>query len=127
MLTDAEVDQLIKDRGPEEAPKMSYAKLAERYGVSKSCVRDILSGRRRGGVTPQGHAEPVRVVEKVRATFMLSLPARAKIHRMGGAAWLERVVRLSNAEPCARGKTMRTTNGSNGARSDRDVSSGAHD
>ena len=48
VLTDAEVEQLLEDRGPEDAPRRSYAQLAKKYRVSKSCVRDICTGRRRG-------------------------------------------------------------------------------
>lgn len=46
-LSDAQVEALIIDRGPEDAPTMSYAKLAKRYGISKSGARDIIKGNRR--------------------------------------------------------------------------------
>lgn len=47
-LTDIEVDALIRDRGPEDAPTMSLSQLAKRYGLSKSGVKGILDGNRRG-------------------------------------------------------------------------------
>ena len=33
-LTDAEVELLLEDRGPEDAPRRSYAQLAKKYRVS---------------------------------------------------------------------------------------------
>jgi DNA-directed RNA polymerase sigma subunit (sigma70/sigma32) len=42
VLTDAEVERLLEDRGPEDAPRRSYAQLAKKYRVSKSSVRDIV-------------------------------------------------------------------------------------
>ena len=47
VLTDEEVDRLLEDRGPDHAPRMSYTELARKWGVSKSCVRDIVTGSRR--------------------------------------------------------------------------------
>ena len=46
-LLDSEVDQVhaLVEAG------LSYAKVAEKMGVSKSCVAHIASGRRRGQIT----------------------------------------------------------------------------
>lgn len=84
VLTDAEVDRLLEDRGPDHAPLMSYTELARRYGVSKSCVRDIVTGSRRGRIAAEREA--------VKLEIAVSLPTRSKIMRRGGAKWLEQVV-----------------------------------
>ena len=93
-LSDAEVEQLINDRGPEDVPRMSYTQLAAKYGISKSSVRDILVGRRRGQIGPSvDRPEPKRVKRpKVRVNLRIGLHARAKLHRLGGGAWLEKVI-----------------------------------
>ncbi|MDR0439468.1 MAG: hypothetical protein LBI59_00570 [Candidatus Accumulibacter sp.] len=87
-LSDLEVEALIRDRGPEDAPLLSYGKLARKYGISKSGVRDILTGRRRGGEFVLVE-KPVRD-KKVRVNLRLSLSARATLIRLGGGQWLER-------------------------------------
>ena len=93
-LTDSEVDALISDRGPDGDPRMSYSELATKYGISKSSVRDILIGRRRGQVGPSvSKPEPKRpAVRKVRVNLKISLHARAKLHRLGGGVWLQKMV-----------------------------------
>jgi hypothetical protein len=93
-LTDKEVDELIADRGPEESPRMSYRELALKWGVSKSSVRDILIGRRRGqpGLSVDKPAAKAVKRPRVRVNLSIGLHARAKLHRLGGSAWLERVV-----------------------------------
>ena len=95
VLTDAEVDQMIEDRGPDESPRMSYSELAEKYHVSKSCVRDIITGSRRGRVSA------------ISMTTTLDIPVllttRAKIIKAGGAAWLERVVSEAFMQDSGRG------------------------
>ena len=93
-LSDADVEQLIADRGPDGAPRMSYSELAMKYGISKSSVRDILIGRRRGQIGPSvDKPEPKKVKRpKVRVNLRIGLHARAKLHRLGGGAWLERVI-----------------------------------
>lgn len=93
VLTDAEVDRMLDDRGPDHAPKMSYRQLAAKYGVSKSCVRDIITGSRRGRIAAER--------EIVKLEIAVSLPTRAKILRRGGAQWLEQVVAQAFRE-CAR-------------------------
>lgn len=98
-LTDAEVDQLIADRGPDSAPRMSYTELAAKWGISKSSVRDILIGRRRGQVGPSvDKAQPKRpACQKVRVNFKVTLHARAKLHRLGGGAWVQKMVEEAKA------------------------------
>ena len=93
-LSDADVEQLIADRGPDGAPRMSYSELAMKYGVSKSSVRDILIGRRRGQIGPSVDKPPSKVAArpKVRVNLRIGLHTRAKLHRLGGAAWLEKMV-----------------------------------
>lgn len=94
-LTDIEVAALIRDRGPEDAPAMSLSQLAARYGLSKSGVKGILDGRRRG--------QPQRLVKKEKSTkraakepivsgqFRMSLRARSIINKLGGGKALERM------------------------------------
>ena len=84
---------MLEDRGPDHAPKMSYRQLAAKYGVSKSCVRDIVTGSRRGRLAAER--------EVVKLEFVVSLPTRSKIMRRGGAKWLEQVVAQAFRE-CAR-------------------------
>ena len=93
-LSDAEVEQLINDRGPDDAPRMSYTQLARKYGISKSSVRDILIGRRRGQIGPSVvRPDPKRPKrQKVRVNLRISLHARAKLHRLGGSLWLEKMI-----------------------------------
>lgn len=45
ILTDAQVEQAIEAH---EAGGVSIRELARRFGVSKSCIGDAVSGRRRG-------------------------------------------------------------------------------
>jgi hypothetical protein len=89
-LTDAEVEQLIADRGPEGAPLMSLSQLAARYGLSKSGVKGILDGRRRGQIGLRVDRLPSQRgrVQKVRVNLRMSLHHRALLHRLGGSAWL---------------------------------------
>ncbi|HRB09630.1 MAG TPA: hypothetical protein PLH47_05600 [Ottowia sp.] len=93
-LSDREVDQLIADRGSDDAPRMSYTQLAQKWGISKSSVRDILIGRRRGQIGPSVEKPESKKSKrpKVRVNLRIGLHARAKLHRLGGGAWLERVI-----------------------------------
>jgi hypothetical protein len=93
-LSDREVDQLIADRGSDDAPRMSYSELATKYGISKSSVRDILIGRRRGQIGPSVDKPKSKKAKrpKVRVNLSIGLHARAKLHRLGGGAWLEKVI-----------------------------------
>lgn len=94
VLTDTEVQQLLVDRGLDDAPSMTYVQLAKRYGVSKGCVASIVSGRTRG---LQGRVVPrVRVVEAnqqiVVAEIRLSLADRALLARLGGSKWVRKAL-----------------------------------
>ena len=93
-LTDAEVDQLLADRGPDHEPAMSYLELARKWGISKASVRDIVKGRRRGQIgLSVDRPEPIRIKGK-RVEFRLSLGLheRAKLHRLGGSEWVRRML-----------------------------------
>lgn len=94
-LTDIEVAALIRDRGPEDAPTMSLSQLAKRYGLSKSGVKGIIDGNRRGQAqrlvkkdtkTKRPSREP-----KVSGQFRVSLRARSILNRIGGGKALERM------------------------------------
>lgn len=97
VLSDADCERLVADRGPEDAPLASYSTLARRYGISKSSVRDILVGRRRGQIGPSvDRALPRRPVPiKVRVKVTITLHHRAKLRRLGGSHWLAQ--QLDNA------------------------------
>lgn len=91
-LTDLEVDALLRDRGPEEAPLMSYTQLAKKYGISKSGARYIISGDRRGQAkryVKKEATEHAFADKKVRVKLTVSLRARAILHRLGGCRLIE--------------------------------------
>lgn len=93
-LTDIEVDSLIRDRGPEDAPTMSYAQLAKRYGISKSGARDLITGRRRGQpqkLVQRDESKRSAKEPKVRVNLHVSLRSRAILHRLGGGAWIDQI------------------------------------
>ena len=94
VLTDAEVDQLLEDRGPEDAPKRSYAQLARKWKISKSSVRDICKGRRRGqkGMIVERPQIKGAKIDKVELRVRVSLRSRAIVRRKGGAQWLEQLI-----------------------------------
>lgn len=95
VLTDSEVELLIADRGPEGEPaRMTLRELAIKWGLSKSGVKGILDGRRRGQVGPTvDKAQSKRTQRaKVRVNLRISLHARAKLHRLGGGVWLEQAI-----------------------------------
>lgn len=94
-LTDIEVAALIRDRGPEDAPTMSLSQLAKRYGLSKSGVKGIIDGNRRGQAQrlvkkEAGVSRPAND-PKVSGQFRVSLRARSIINRIGGGKALERM------------------------------------
>ena len=94
VLTDAEVDQLLEDRGPEDAPKRSYSQLARKWKISKSSVRDICTGRRRGqkGALADRPQAKGATQDKVSLQVRVSLKARAIVRRKGGGPWLEQLI-----------------------------------
>lgn len=93
-LSDADVEQLLADRGPAEAPRMSLKALALKYGLSKSGVKAIVDGRSRGQIGPRVEAQPTRYakVKRVRVKLSVPLHIRAKLHRLGGGAWVIQMV-----------------------------------
>ena len=103
VLTDAEVDQLLEDRGPEDAPKRSYSQLARKWKISKSSVRDICKGRRRGqkGVIVERPRATMATQDKVSLQVRVSLKARAIVRRKGGGPWLEQLI-MSHATRTAK-------------------------
>ena len=108
VLTDAEVERLLEDRGPEDAPRRSYAQLAKKYRVSKSCVRDICIGRRRGqrGMIVERHEPKKAQQDMVELRVRVPLKWRAIIRR-NGVPWLLDVL------------ATHTTKASNGAEIER--------
>ena len=93
-LTDLEVEALLRDRGPDEAPLMSYAQLAKKYGISKSGARYIISGDRRGQaqkLVKREVSEHSFKDKKVRVKLTVSLRTRAILHRLGGGRWAHKV------------------------------------
>lgn len=96
-LSDSDVEHLIADRGPDQAPLMSLSQLALRYGMSKSGVKGILDGRRRGQVGPRLDAAPSKklMAKKVRVNLTLPLHYRAKLHRLGGTRWLQKMLEIA--------------------------------
>ena len=94
-LTNIEVDALIRDRGPEDAPTMSLSQLAKLYGLSKSGVKGIIDGNRRGQsqhlVKKAASKMQVDPHPKVSAQFRVSIRARSIINRIGGGKALERM------------------------------------
>lgn len=89
-LSDADVELLLADR----EGGMSLGALAKKWGLSKSGVKGIVDGKRRGQIGPsvEKSASRVRKREKVRVNLRIALHLRAKLHRLGGAAWLERAL-----------------------------------
>ena len=100
VLSDDEVEHLLKDRGPEDAPKMSYTQLARKYRISKSSVRDIVTGRRRGqrGVEVERDKAKAARQDLVELRMRVPLKFRAMVRRRG-VDWLMELVytRTANA------------------------------
>lgn len=95
-LTDIEVAALIRDRGPEGAPTMSLAKLADKYGMSKSGVKGIVDANRRSQAQRLVKKEATirsytSKQPKVRVNLRVSLRSRAILHRLGGGAWIDEI------------------------------------
>jgi hypothetical protein len=101
VLSDGEVELLLHDRGPEDAPTMSYTQLARKYRISKSSVRDIITGRRRGqrGTEVERPAARIAKSDRVELRVRVSLKARAIVRRKGGSEWLESIIRMHTAHP----------------------------
>ena len=82
-LSDREVDQLIADRGSDDAPRMSYSELATKYGISKSSVRDILIGRRRGQIGPSVDKPKSKKAKRPMAPYARTTSARRNASSAG--------------------------------------------
>lgn len=93
ILSDAEVEQLLVDRGPDDCPRKSYGQLSKKYKISKSAVADICKGRRRSirGLIVE-RKEPRMNSEKVTLRVKVSLKARHIIRKKGGGKWLDSVI-----------------------------------
>jgi len=87
VLTDAEVARLLDDR---EAG-MSLAALARKWRISKSGVKGIVDGSRRGQVGPTVNRPPSQR-ERVRAWVSLTLAERSKLRRLGGSKFVRRAL-----------------------------------
>lgn len=101
VLSDVEVEALVRDRGPKEFPAMSYTDLAKKYGISKSSVRDYLIGRRRGQGQTLKRRAPTNMVKpdkKVEVRLRVPTRARAILHRLGGGLFISSLMRLVDAE-----------------------------
>ena len=87
VLSDAEVDALLAER---DAGK-TLAELARRWGLSKSGVKGIVHGRRRGQVGPRVLRQPSREPQ-VLVSVVLTRRERARFARLGGANWLRELL-----------------------------------
>ena len=88
-LSDAEVEQLIADRGQRMPPDELHAARGEVRHQQVSGHPD----RTQAGQIGPNRPEPKRVKRpKVRVNLRIGLHARAKLHRLGGGAWLEKVI-----------------------------------
>lgn len=98
-LTDLEVEQLIADRGPESDPRMSLRELAVKWGLSKSGVKAILDGRCRAQapaaerLVAKSTGMQAAAATKVRVRLNLTLAERARLRRLGGSVWVQRMLR----------------------------------
>ena len=90
-LTDEEVEQLFLEWGGGKASGgMSLGALAKKWGMSKSGVKGILDGRRRGQIGPTVKRPEAKKhkYKKVRVNLSLQLHHRAMLQRYGGSEWL---------------------------------------
>ncbi len=87
VLTDREVDLLLADRDA----GMSLAALARKWRMSKSGVKGIVDGRRRGQVGPKVQREATKR-EHVRVRLNLTLQERSLLRRRGGSAFVKRML-----------------------------------
>ena len=85
VLSDSDVDQLLADR---EAG-LSLAQLARKWKMSKSGVKGIVDGSRRGQVGPSVDGVPSKR-ETVEVRITLTLQERALLRRLGGSKWVRK-------------------------------------
>ena len=83
VLSDVEVDALLAERDA----GATLSELARRWGLSKSGVKGIVDGRRRGQVGPRVMRRPARVA-LVSVCVVLTLQERSRFERAGGVRWL---------------------------------------
>ena len=83
VLSDVEVDALLAERDA----GATLSELARRWGLSKSGVKGIVDGRRRGQVGPRVMRRPARVA-LVSVCVVLTLQERSRFERIGGVRWL---------------------------------------
>ena len=83
VLSDVEVDALLAERDA----GATLSELARRWGLSKSGVKGIVDGRRRGQVGPRVMRLPARVA-LVSVCVVLTLQERSRFERIGGVRWL---------------------------------------
>ena len=83
VLSDVEVDALLAERDA----GATLSELARRWGLSKSGVKGIVDGRRRGQVGPRVMRRPARVA-LVSVCVVLTLQERSRFDRIGGVRWL---------------------------------------
>ena len=83
VLSDVEVEALLAERDA----GATLSELARRWGLSKSGVKGIVDGRRRGQVGPRVMRRPARVA-LVSVCVVLTLQERSRFVRVGGVRWL---------------------------------------
>ena len=83
VLSDVEVDALLAERDA----GATLSELARRWGLSKSGVKGIVDGRRRGQVGPRVMRRPAHVA-LVSVCVVLTLQERSRFERIGGVRWL---------------------------------------
>ena len=83
VLSDVEVDALLAERDA----GATLSELARRWGLSKSGVKGIVDGRRRGQVGPRVMRLQSRVA-LVSVCVVLTLQERSRFERIGGVRWL---------------------------------------
>lgn len=83
VLSDVEVEALLAERDA----GATLSELARRWGLSKSGVKGIVDGRRRGQVGPRVMRQPARVA-LVSVCVVLTLQERSRFERIGGVRWL---------------------------------------
>ena len=83
VLSDVEVEALLAERDA----GATLSELARRWGLSKSGVKGIVDGRRRGQVGPRVMRLPSRVA-LVSVCVVLTLLERSRFERIGGVRWL---------------------------------------
>ncbi len=83
VLSDVEVEALLAERDA----GATLSELARRWGLSKSGVKGIVDGRRRGQVGPRVMRRPARVA-LVSVCVVLTLQERSRFERIGGVRWL---------------------------------------